>query len=73
MPCMSCQSLNISVYPAELNIHHPGMEGLDKSTVWAFPLLSVCLHCGVTQFTLSRNQLHELSAPDSSHSDAAAA
>jgi hypothetical protein len=73
MRCMSCQSLNTSVYPAELNIHHPGMEGLDKPTVWAFPHLLVCRDCGVTQFSLSSNQLRELSEPDSSRSEAAAA
>ena len=73
MACVSCHSLNTRVYPAELNIHHPGIEGLDMPTVWAFPYLSVCLDCGVTQFTLSSNQLGELREPDSSRSEVAAA
>jgi hypothetical protein len=60
MSCVSCQSLNTLVYPAELNIHHPGVEGLDKPTVWAFPHLSVCLECGVAQFRLSDDQVREL-------------
>ena len=43
MPCHSCQSTNLSVFPAEINIHFPGFEGLDRPTVWAFPTLHVCL------------------------------
>ena len=70
MACVSCQSLNTSVYPAELNIHHPGMEGLDRPTVWAFPRLLICLDCGFTNFTLPDDQLRELS---DSRSDVAAA
>ena len=73
MSCTSCHSLNVRVYPAELNIHHPGIEGLDLPTVWAFPSLSVCLECGVTQFKLAEDQVRELREPDFSWSDAAAA
>ena len=72
MRCASCHSLNVRVYPAELNIHHPGMEGLDLPTVWAFPRLSICLDCGVTQFTLSDDQVREL-IETGCRSDAAAA
>ena len=72
MPCHSCQSTNLSVFPAEINIHFPGFEGLDRPTVWAFPHLLVCMDCGVTQFTLSSDQVRELSESDS-RSDAAAA
>jgi len=28
--------------------------------VWVFPHLSVCLDCGLTQFTLSDDQVREL-------------
>jgi len=73
MLCLVCQSSNQRAFPSELNIHFPGLEGLDRPTVWAFPLLLVCLECGFTQFALSRDQVEELSEPDSSHSDAAAA
>jgi hypothetical protein len=72
MTCTSCQSLNVRVYPAELNIHHPGMEGLDKPTVWAFPYLLICVDCGFTNFTLPDDQLRELIESDS-WPDAAAA
>ena len=63
MKCISCQSTNLSLFPAEINIHFPGLDGLDKSTVWAFPYLSVCLDCGLTQFTLSNPQLLRLREP----------
>lgn len=72
MTCTSCDSLNVRVYPSELNIHHPGMEGLDLATVWAFPHLSVCLECGVTQFRLSDDEVRELIETDC-RSDTAAA
>lgn len=72
MVCVSCESSNLSAYPSEINIHHPGMEGLDKPTVWAFPRLFVCLDCGFTQFTLASDQLCELRGSDS-QSDAAVA
>jgi len=71
MACVSCDSVNVRVYPAELNIHYPGLEGLDRPTVWAFPQLVVCLDCGYTHFTLSDDQVRELKSD--SRSDAAAA
>lgn len=71
MACVSCDSLNVRVYPAELNIHYPGREGIDLPTVWAFPSLLVCLDCGVTKFTLAEDQVRELKSH--SRSDAATA
>jgi hypothetical protein len=61
MSCTSCQSVNQAVFPAEINIHFPGLEGLDKPTVWAFPYLLVCMDCGCTQFTMGESQLRQLS------------
>ena len=72
MACVLCHSNNESVYPAEINIHFPGMKGLDKPTVWAFPRLLVCLDCGATYFTLSSAQVHQLRG-DACRSDNAAA
>lgn len=71
MKCLSCHSSNQSVFPGELSIHFPGLEGLDRPTVWAFPQLLVCLDCGFTQFTLSSDQVRELKSD--SRSNAAAA
>ena len=71
MACVLCHSLNLTVYPSEINIHQPGRKGLDLPTVFVFPHLSVCLDCGVTQFTLSSDQLRELKGSDSRSAAAA--
>lgn len=43
-----------------MNIHFPGMGGLDKPTVWAFPKLLVCLDCGFTEFQVEESELRLL-------------
>ena len=73
MMCLSCHSSNQRTFPSELNIHFPGFEGLNRPTVWAFPLLLVCLDCGFTQFSLSGDQVEQLSESDSPHSGSEAA
>src|SRR5215469_7697912 len=72
MACLSCRSTNQTFFPAEINIHHPGMDGLDKPALWAFPSLLMCLDCGYTRFTLPDDQLRELTESESS-ADATAA
>lgn len=52
MACACCQCTNQRVFPAEINIHFPGLEALSKPTVWVFPRLLVCLDCGFTEFTV---------------------
>ena len=52
MMCQRCRSANTRDYTAEINIHFPGMKGLDIPTVWVFPQLLVCLNCGLSQFTI---------------------
>ena len=60
MACISCKSTRVSAFPAELNIHHPGIEGIDMPTVWVFPTLIICADCGLVQFTLATEQVREL-------------
>lgn len=62
MACRSCGSENQREFGAEINIHFPGLKGLDKPTVWVFPKLVVCLDCGLTQFTLPETELRLLGA-----------
>ena len=62
--CPFCQSANLRDFPAEINIHLPGMEGLTKPTVWAFPRLLVCLDCGVAQFSIADGELDRLAERD---------
>ena len=56
MPCRDCQSENQKTFPAEINIHFPGLKNLDKPTVWAFPELLVCLDCGFTELQLKEKE-----------------
>lgn len=60
-PCKSCHSVDRRAYPSEINIHPPDvLENLDKPTVFAFPLLLVCLNCGLTEFVLAASEKREL-------------
>jgi hypothetical protein len=56
MACKRCASDNQSSFNGEVAVHFPGLEGLDKPIVWVFPKLVVCLHCGLTQFTVPENE-----------------
>jgi hypothetical protein len=52
MLCSSCHSGRLREYNAEINVHFPGMKGLNIPTVWVFPQLLVCLDCGQAHFTI---------------------
>lgn len=65
MACACCHSVNQEMFPAEINVHFPGAEGLSKPTVWVFPHLLVCLECGFTEFTIPDTQLQQIAESDS--------
>jgi hypothetical protein len=58
--CTSCHSENQKTFTAEIAIHFPGIEGLNKPIVWVFPEIFVCLGCGIAQFTVSEKELEVL-------------
>lgn len=58
--CMSCQSSKPSQFNGEIAIHFPGVEGLNKITVWVFPKLQICLSCGFAAFTVPERELRAL-------------
>ena len=60
MSCRQCSSANQSKFAAEMNIHFPGREGLQKPTVWVFPEVAVCLNCGFAEFTVPETELSML-------------
>ena len=60
MACKRCASENQSTLNGEIAIHFPGLEGLDKPIVWAFPKLAVCLECGFTEFIVPERELSVL-------------
>lgn len=65
MACDICHSSNQRAFPAEVNIHFPGIRGLDQPTVFVFPLLLVCLDCGLAVFTIDRPDLRALAEENS--------
>ena len=60
MVCRSCQAENVTEFGAEINIHFPGLEGLDKPSVLVFPKVMVCPACGFADFTLPEPELRQL-------------
>jgi hypothetical protein len=55
--CGSCPSEKQATYEAEIAIHFPGLEGLDKPIVWVFPNVRICLECGRTEFSIPKREL----------------
>jgi hypothetical protein len=60
MACVSCGSEKQTNFSAEMIIHFPGLEGIDKPVISVFPKLSVCLDCGCTLFTIAEPELRLL-------------
>jgi hypothetical protein len=60
MNCKGCHSDKPSVFNGEIAIHFPGLEGLNKSIVWVFPKLVVCLRCGFAEFAVPERELEVL-------------
>jgi hypothetical protein len=58
--CTSCFSKNQRKLNAEIAFHFPGLQGLDKPIVWAFPEVFICLNCGFAVFALADDPLREL-------------
>jgi len=58
--CPSCSSKNHRKFNGELALHFPGLKGLDKPIVWAFPEVLICLNCGLAAFALEDAPLQEL-------------
>lgn len=59
--CKGCHSGHRRLFNSEIAIHFPGLEGLKKSIVWAFPELLICLDCGFTELKVSEKELRVLS------------
>lgn len=59
MSCNSCHPAKRR-FTAEVCIHLPGLENLDKPTVLVFPYLNVCLDCGFAEFTIEGEELQKL-------------
>jgi hypothetical protein len=62
--CRRCASNNQSEFYAEINVHFRGLEALSKFPVLIFPTLTVCVDCGLTEFTFPEEELRQLAFPD---------
>ena len=58
--CKSCQSDKGGTFNGEIALHFPGLRGLNKPIVWAFPKVAVCLNCGLAEFVVSEQELQVL-------------
>jgi hypothetical protein len=66
MSCTFCASNNQRVFPAEVNIHFPGLENADKPGVFVFPKLLVCLDCGSSSFMTPTSEVARLAGAGAS-------
>ena len=61
MQCKHCLSNKIDKFSGEVAIHLPGIPGLNKSIVWVFRDIMVCLDCGCATFDVPSRELAVLS------------
>lgn len=59
MSCRSCGS-ETSQFNSEITIHYSGMKNIDNPGVMLFPQVTVCLRCGVAEFTVPKDEVHLL-------------
>lgn len=60
MFCSACGSDKKARFTAEIAVHIPGLNNLDRPHILLFPELSVCMNCGNAEFTVSEKQLRLL-------------
>jgi hypothetical protein len=60
MKYLLCSSDNQAQFSAEIHIHFPFRRNPDKSGVFVFPKLLVCLDCGFSTLTIPETELREL-------------
>jgi hypothetical protein len=68
MRCKSCGSVNLKKFIGEMGIRSPGLENIDKPAVWVFPVLIVCLDCGIAEFAVPEAELRGLAKGDAAAS-----
>jgi hypothetical protein len=62
MNCKVCESSNLRSFQAETNLHFPGWRGLDRPSVFSFPMVIVCLDCGHAEFKVADRELQLIRA-----------
>jgi hypothetical protein len=64
MSCKSCGSVYLKKFSAEMAIHLPGLQDIDKPVVWVFSEVVVCLGCGNAEFAVPEAELRKLAKGD---------
>jgi len=60
--CNACASPELIELSSELCLHFPGLRGLKKKPIYAYPKLTICLKCGSIQSTFSAEELEQILA-----------
>jgi hypothetical protein len=60
MPCSGCASVKQRKFPSEIAVHYVAPDGMSQALI--FPELKVCTDCGLTEFTVSQEELRLLAA-----------
>ena len=63
MRCAICTSTHLQEFPAEVNIHFPGIMNTSEPGVFVFPKF-LCLDCGYSSFTLRTSEIDKLCTAD---------
>lgn len=58
--CKACGSYKQAKFTAEIAVHIPGLNNLEKPHLLVFPEILVCTTCGNAEFTLPESQLRIL-------------
>ena len=58
--CRLCGSTTLREFTAEISGHCFALKNIDKPTVWVFPKLVGCLHCGLAEFLIPETELRLL-------------
>lgn len=64
MACARCASENQMGFAGEINLHFPGLNGINKPSVLLFPQVLVCLDCGIAEFPVPQKELLRLGTTD---------
>ena len=71
MPCGRCASRNQSPFLSETSVHFRDPKDLTRSPIMIFPVLTVCLDCGLAEFEFPKEELRCLTATELSEEAAA--
>lgn len=58
--CPSCQLKTTRAFTSEIAIHFGGLANTNKPIVFMFPIVAVCLNCGLAEFTVPERELRVL-------------